>query len=465
MKQVHISTVAFALSAFVSVGLASSAYAAPAGDYTMILIDVTGSMTGPGADAATPKLDYAINKANAALANAYSGSDGWTPKIERGISIWFFRRDNTGATTDKFGAYQVWPDPSLSATDATAVCKAAGGVSLESFAGTTNPPADPASFCRFPSTSDYAGLTDPGAVLLGTILPLAKVNIDRADTPLAKSLCQAVTETALAGTGNQKTIVLESDGGENSTPLTDVCGGAFADIPDGFAPVTTSLDWGYPLASDGTVSWEAKVIRRGIQVDITDPTAWTSTPKSGLMHNLAWKVTALFDLYPPTAAPLAMTSLAATLAVNPAPATLDVPLARLFAAPMAATATPSTSPTYSIDLGELALMKGLGKSNARSRYSEIVLNTANPVKYGSVHKVPGDVDNSGCVDMADYNQIKQKDVWLQMAVAPLQIAILADLNADGWVNGLDSAIVIANWGKGNGPGGKCKYPVGPAPKK
>ena len=118
-----------------------------------------------------------------------------------------------------------------------------------------------------------------------------------------------------------------------------------------------------------------------------------------------------------------------------------------------------------MDPAELGLMKGLGKSNTRSSYNEIVLNTANPVIYGSVHKVPGDVDNSGCVDMADYNQIKQRDVWLQMAVAPLQIAILADLNADGWVNGLDSAIVIANWGKGNGPGGKCKYPVGPAPKK
>jgi hypothetical protein len=53
-----------------------------------------------------------------------------------------------------------------------------------------------------------------------------------------------------------------------------------------------------------------------------------------------------------------------------------------------------------------------------------------------------------CTDQADLDQILQSDVWLQQAILPNQHAILADLNADGWVGTADLNIVLNNWGAG-----------------
>ena len=98
-----------------------------------------------------------------------------------------------------------------------------------------------------------------------------------------------------------------------------------------------------------------------------------------------------------------------------------------------------------------------GSSTPRSAYKEIVTISGQPTVYGVDHKVAGDLDDSGCSDIADYRIITQRDVWLKRAVRPLEIAIRADLNRDGWVDQLDLNVLLANWGRG------CINPVQPPP--
>lgn len=62
------------------------------------------------------------------------------------------------------------------------------------------------------------------------------------------------------------------------------------------------------------------------------------------------------------------------------------------------------------------------------------------------NRIPGDVDYSGCVSYADYNELLQ---WYGYAVDPNHPhSYWPDLNADGWVDYMDYLILAENWGNG-----------------
>jgi hypothetical protein len=67
--------------------------------------------------------------------------------------------------------------------------------------------------------------------------------------------------------------------------------------------------------------------------------------------------------------------------------------------------------------------------------------------YGVEHAVAGDVDDSMCVDQQDLDSVMAPGIWLTHAV-PQDDPVTADLNQDGWVNYLDLAEVLENWGTG-----------------
>ena len=99
--------------------------------------------------------------------------------------------------------------------------------------------------------------------------------------------------------------------------------------------------------------------------------------------------------------------------------------------PQAAAVQATATGTTSMPRAEIGLFKALAKANSRSTYTEFVTVSGQTPVYGVNHKVPGDVDDSGCSDIADFRVTKQRDVWLKRAVPPLAIAIKADLNRDG----------------------------------
>ena len=105
-----------------------------------------------------------------------------------------------------------------------------------------------------------------------------------------------------------------------------------------------------------------------------------------------------------------------------------------------------------IDTNEFLFLQALGHVNSKSTFRAITSDSS--VHFGTSHKLTGDVDDSGCVDHADFAEVTQKDIYHQRAVLPLELATRANLNHDGWVTKADAAIVIANWGHGciNGAG-------------
>src|SRR6185312_8243361 len=62
------------------------------------------------------------------------------------------------------------------------------------------------------------------------------------------------------------------------------------------------------------------------------------------------------------------------------------------------------------------------------------------------HVLPGDADDNGCVNSADFNAIKL--AYGQKALPGNANAIRADLNADGLVSSADYLMLSAQYGKG-----------------
>ena len=87
-----------------------------------------------------------------------------------------------------------------------------------------------------------------------------------------------------------------------------------------------------------------------------------------------------------------------------------------------------------IDTNEFLFLQALGHVNSKSTFRAITSDSS--VHFGTSHKLTGDVDDSGCVDHADFAEVTQKDIYHQRAVLPLELATRADLNHDGWVTKL-----------------------------
>ncbi|HYQ03080.1 MAG TPA: hypothetical protein VER96_30615 [Polyangiaceae bacterium] len=418
-----------------------SGVASAADDYVIIVLDATGSMY-------PDNWKTAINQAKATVQNYVSNFENTT--ASRGFAVYTFKTDSSNSQD---GIKQVWP---LSTTDCPAAQQEKPGGK-----GTT--------FCTFPKNDEYIKLLGNDKdgdfdTVINTFGPID----GGPTTPLAKSMCATIDAIKAAAGATNATIVLESDGQENNTPLTDKCGGEDAGVPQTFVTDITKDDYGFPLVN-GKPSWQAMVMRRANQYNSPSPDL--ATPKKGaLPSNLIWNVSPIYTFYPATTSgmmALQQLSAQSTSTAQLSPLSLPDGAQPTFTQQLIRAASGLTQPaavtmtssgTTSMSRGELGLFSALGKANSRSKYTEFVTVSGQTPVYGVNHKVPGDVDDSGCSDIADYRVIHQKDVWMKRAVAPLQIAIKADLNRDGWVNNDDVPILIANWGKG------CKYPVQPPPK-
>ena len=321
------------------------------------------------------------------------------------------------------------------------------------------------------------------------------------NTPLADSICQTVEALKVAASNQTLTFTLETDGGENSSALQTLfaCAGTDAGLVSGVTAFTKSLsDWG--LTGGG---WQSNTMRRIVRIknntqgtigsdvganDAIDTKlinlgAIVPTPpppnqvSEDVPLNSSWRIDVHYSIcdnnYPllspckPIVPGLAAVSSSSATSSResaqfwPAPPpvkfTTGLGPNAIVATPMAAAATTASTRTQTISPAELAFFSSWGKVNSKSAFRQFVRD---PTLASAVHvpKIPGDVDDSGCTDIADFNIIIQKDVYLARAVLPNQLAIRADLNGDQLVNREDAKIVLANWGKG------CKNSVGPKPK-
>lgn len=438
----RLKSISAALCGLLAMSVSGVASAA-ASDYVIILLDATGSMY-------PDNWKTAVNLAKATVSDYVTNGQNTVP---RGFAVYTFKTD---PSISQDGIKQIWP---LNTTDCPA-------------AQQEKPGAGAATFCTFPAFDEYVKLlgTDKPGDFDGVINAFGPTDGGPL-TPLAGSMCSTINALKQAAGGTNATIVLESDGQENNTPETaNGCGGPDANVAANFTTDSGVDDYGFPKV-DGKISWQAKVMRRANQYNVADVAVDLSIPRKGaLPSQLAWKVSPIYAFYPATAtgmAALQQLSVQSTASAQLSPfglpdgaqPTFTQQLIRAAAGlSQPAAITMTASGTTSMSSAELGLFRALGKANSRSKITEYMTVAGQTPVYGVNHKVAGDVDDSGCSDIADYRVIHQKDVWLKRAVAPLQIAIKADLNRDGWVNQADVPILIANWGKG------CKYPVQPPPK-
>lgn len=456
MRQTSRLLIAAAMGTAAVATQASPARAAGSPQLIMVILDDTGSMTttGMAGNASVIRWDDAVMGAiNWVMTDQ---SDFATP---REYSIWTFRND-TVIGGNQNGLKQIYP----SATEV----------------GACDPltPLDTTTSSCIMSTS-----TTKGPASYATILAaLSNIQNDtryRAvvgpNTPLADSLCTAITSIESIAAANVRNITFESDGGENSS--LGVCSGlesAAFTVPASATDVST---WGMTPGS-----WQDSVVRRGVHVTLPAATAVTQPLQTGDhiggSENLiwAWRVDAHYGVCQPGDAPPCPAPGASPMALKASPlvaaapqivqssptemitirpfAALATPAAAAFvaAAPLAAAAS---SPALNIAAADLGLFQGLGRSTPKSSFRSFIANSG--TVFGTNHKLAGDVDDSGCVDHADFAEVTQSDVYLHEAVQPNQLAIRADLNRDGWVNKADALIVINNWGHG------CINSAGPPP--
>jgi len=383
-------------------------------EHVMILLDQTGSMTQVTTGTRT-RWDEAIDAA-LAWVQFDKLSAGL---VDRAYSIWAFR-DDTSIGGSQTGAVRVWPQSG--STDCANFDAASG-------------------YCVFPRATslepaEYVALQERLETMREANRAVAGPN-----TPLARSLCQSLEH--LKTLGGLKRIIVESDGGENSTPLSDLCfGEPSADFGDWSVDLSlrTLVDWGMTLDS-----WQAKVVRGATRFGLPLADA-VLNPLGGddfFPFDLVWQVDVHYALAEPSS------TFARTAAVREPLEWIDggtgTATARA-AAVLGDTAPLALSATPSIAGAELSFFRNVGHATPRSSFKEYVHEGGEV--FGTDHVVAGDVNDDGCVNTADLCVMQQSDVWLHRAVPPNTPDVKSDLDRDGWVNSSDLDVFTAHWGGG-----------------
>ncbi len=381
-------------------------------EYVALVLDQTGSMTAPGVGEGT-RWDDAVSAVSAGVDLDRQGA-----LFDRAYSVWTFKSDDT-----QNGVLQIWPIPS--------------DADCGDFEASTQS-------CVLAAGDDDA--------YLDLLLTLKGIRQDQApiagpSTPLAKSLCDSLD--AIRAIPALKRIVLQSDGGENVTPLSHPCGGPDSESFDDW--VEARIDWGMSYES-----WQARAIRRAVRLGLPQNFA-TQNPISEVdtfPTDLVWQV----GLHYAIVEQLAVSSfqVAPAFAVFSGAETLRETYGLDAAFPWSASALSLAfvAPSWAnvdIDEDELNLFRAMGDVPGWG-LQEFTRSEA--VTFGQAHLIPGDADDSGCVDQADLSMVMQADVWMARAIEPNQLAIRVDLNSDSWVNYADVRLLLDNWGVG------CINPVG-----
>lgn len=475
------------------IGYAGRAQAAIAGvQYIMILLDQTGSMaTVSNSGAGTTFWDDAVSGAQAWV--AADGPDSTaSPFPRRAYAVWnFYDTKCCGQTGTQDGAVQLWP----------VVINNNGVLTTSSTdcGPSTDSQFDPSTgFCVFAAgdqNTPYFALSSRLGDF-GNTDPTSIRNSNRAvtgvgNTPLADSLCQTMEVLQETVLSQNRILLIETDAGENDS--VNPCSSTIntVNIPAGATSFNMNTpDWGLSVDPNNP-SWQAKVMRRAVRLAGTGTTPTTTPPDIAsetaaealgpiepgqtFPSNFAMRVDLHFMICNPGDGPPCPTTTAwlpglkginlpglgvvalgpmEKNAASPMLATPKFAVTQAVTAPLTTTGqtTVSAPGVPLIDTNEFLFFQALGHVNSASTFRAITADSS--VHFGTSHKLTGDVDDSGCVDHADFAEVTQSDIYHQRAVLPLELATRANLNHDGWVTKADAAIVIANWGHGciNGAG-------------
>ncbi|HET9956323.1 MAG TPA: dockerin type I repeat-containing protein [Polyangiaceae bacterium] len=266
-------------------------------------------------------------------------------------------------------------------------------------------------------------------------------------TPLAHSLCQALTivrdaaqSDPLYGDPNnvqiRRSIIMQSDGLENSTPSTDQCYGSVPNTAT-FNPTLASAahpgfyEWAGGLAVN---SWERKVYNMAFLSDPAEPPfPWTVGGNQYWGLKPDWNFLTFYQTvynYPEAIA----IDASGLVSLN-----IDALFTYIPTAAAKAAATPDVDPQLQ------ALFRNYSKSTG-GRYQRIQYDGTKAALLGTAHNPPADVSDDGCVNNADYSMITQSDVYGKRD-SEGQIVKRADVTRDGWVNSKDRDLVMRTWGQ------------------
>jgi hypothetical protein len=428
----------------------SHAQAQTADEYVLILLDRSSSM----GDAAVTGADGPTFWDNAiAAAQNWVQHDKQTLKGDarptRAYAVWTFHDDTCGNCRGKAcecpntqkNIHQVWPPRDASGgTSASSGCTRANGGSFEGLTG----------MCVFAPNAAGDKMYD---LLKNKVLPaLAKLRPgSQSNTPLGESLCLAVEKLQASAHDRPKILVLETDGGENSSASACSGFGSVALAGDEFKK--RSEGWGLTPGS-----WQETFLRRLSRIGrfpprLDNPSANAAQELAAV--NFSRRVLRPGEKLPTTFQFRTDLHYAVCDPAKPSSSPCSEPN-RIADSPARDVVAKSGPPRASIHPGELSFFRALTRMVADSSVREFTRVPA--ASLGMKHRIAGDVDDSGCVDATDLQLVTNKDVWLSRAVAPAQDAIRADVNRDGWVNQKDAAIVLSTWGRKCGKAGAGKKP-------
>jgi hypothetical protein len=423
-------------------GSGRPASAQTADEYVLILLDRTTSMADSAvAGATTPTFwDSAIAAAQNWVHQDKSTKKGDARPV-RAYAVWTFLDDTCskcpknvcGCPSTQKNIKQIWP---LAPSD----CSAGTGGSFES---TT-------SMCVIAGNDAGDKLYDD---LKNKVLgSLAKQKPGaHSNTPLAESLCLAVEKLHMAAHDKPKVLLLETDGGDNSS--TSACSGfgSVALANDAFNKKNEG--WGLTVGS-----WQETFLRRMIRIGRfpprpDDPGANAAQERAAIGFGRG--VLLPGEKLPSTLQLRADLHYAVCDPASPSgPPCGDTD--RLADSPARELSAKTGPKLPSIHGGELSFFKVLAQNLGDSKVRELVRVPA--ATLGTKHKIAGDVDDSGCVDETDLYLMTDKAVWFTRALPPAADAVRADLNRDGWVNQKDATILLSTWGKGCAKGSVGKKP-------
>jgi hypothetical protein len=274
--------------------------------------------------------------------------------------------------------------------------------------------------------------------------PLVGPMVDDAATPLAGAYCDAVKflmdyRTAHAMPDLPLYIKLESDGLENSTPIGYRCqgddGGSAAFSPNKPVAINTTVT---PPLADGLMvgSWQANMYDTAITgaqhaYPPLTPAAFQYIPSFPTDMSVITNVTFIDEFIPPGAA------LMRAARVDGADSFSTSGMRVLAASGFTAASTNDDLVKF---FGGLARQSGARLTRFGSGAPIVA---GDPFGY---HVIPGDADDNGCVNSADFNLVKQS--YGQRALPGNANAIKADLNQDGVVGSADYLMLSSHYGQG-----------------
>jgi hypothetical protein len=324
---------------------------------------------------------------------------------------------------------------------------------------TGKPVKDGSGKVALADVTDALALSQADAIAALDALEPAGPQRDDAATPLAGAYCAAIEKlSTYRGTKTKYplTMFLESDGFENSTPLGVHCQGVNSfDYSDLFTPaadptkvdlVASTTNPLYIAKADGLYvpSWQSHMLDLSATGVYHAADATGVTYASGAFQN------------PPTATTAFLTNIdyistfietSSLLKASVAGADASLSRAKALSTLVSAEAT-------TVDPG-IPFLIGMAQVTGGRLMSFGSGEAPAPGDPTAPHAIPADVDNSGCVNMADYTILKQ--FYNQKVSAAQPQSYAADINNDAQIDVNDYLMMKKAWGTG------CSTPPGTFP--